>query len=88
VLLEALAAERRAGADFAAVWSDAVARAIAVAPHGERTDWLAALTSTRAGWQAAWDGQPLTDAQAALMAVAADDERDQPVEPRRHRVAA
>src|SRR4051794_26909108 len=84
VLREQLAAQRRDGLTFDVAWNTAHAAALAAARQPERSAWADVLYATQPAWERAWERRPLTRREAALVAVASDGERDQPVEQRRH----
>jgi len=78
LLLDQLAAARRAGEDFEAAFETAVEAALAVvAGDTERADWHEAFVGTIDSWLAGWERRPIaTRAELALRAVADSSDRE------------
>lgn len=76
VLLNRLAAARRAGQSFDAAFEAALLAALTVAPGPEVEDWRLALAETAEEWRAGWERRPLTRAELALRAVADPTDRE------------
>lgn len=71
---------RRAQLDFGDVWPSAVAGAVAtVDDPGERAQWSAVLEDTRGSWATAYAGDPAPPVELALVLIAQDPERCEPV---------
>ena len=68
---ELLAEHRRAGLDFAAAWP----AALAALPSEDQREWGDVLEDTAPAWQSAYEGQPATRTQLALIAIEQDPER-------------
>lgn len=68
VLLEALAAARRSGADFDAAWEGASTEALGASCAAG--DWAPVLDSTRDGWASAYRRWPASPAERSLTSLA------------------
>lgn len=75
LLVEQLAAGRRAGATFEQAWPQALAAALRAAKPAERPEWDRALHATVDSWAQAWLRGPASRLERALQAVAEDPDR-------------
>lgn len=60
---------------FGDAWGPVTASVVSALVGDERVEWFAALNATRGAWQAAYERQPSTRQERALVAVASDPER-------------
>ena len=68
---EVLVAARSRGIDFAAAWREGTATVAHHLGEPQRSEWLSAVRDTRDGWQRAYQGEPQTRAEAALLVLVA-----------------
>jgi hypothetical protein len=77
ILLEQLAAARRAGVTFEEAWPDALATALQSADRSERAHWREALSGTVDAWIDAWLRRPpQSGAERALLLLADGSDRE------------
>jgi hypothetical protein len=77
ILLEQLAAARRAGCTFEDAWQEAFAVAVAAAPNrDERREWASVLGGMVEVWRSAWERRPASAPEVALRVVAEDSDRE------------
>jgi hypothetical protein len=76
ILLDRLAAARRAGQAFEEAWDPALAAAVQAADTGrDRREWLEAFRGTLESWRGAFERRSAPRCERALRVVAEDPER-------------
>jgi hypothetical protein len=85
VLTQHLAEARRQGEVFAHAWPGAVGAALASTPNeSERNEWAAVFGGMVATWRAAFDREPTTRTEAAMLRLADPDRVPLPAHPCEH----